>query len=199
MKIIINSIISLVCIVILGLIPSVSISGITLDFYKMAILLVASMFGIWSIVGVAVFLLLVGMGFPLLIGGRGGFEVLFSPFFTYLYAYPCIAIFIGWLTSKYWNRYNILKALGYNTIGMVILFIFSIMGYTAITSIDIFTTIRTFVTHSALGDSIIVIFVSIIAVLSRHYFSFITVERDIYKNPPKKLIQKPVRQTDTIE
>lgn len=190
MRIAINSIMSLVCIVILGLIPSVQVSIITLNFYKLAILLAVSLFGIWSVVGALVFLVLVGMGFPLLVGGRGGFEVLFSPFFSYLYAYPFIALFIGWLHSKHWKRYSLWTALWHNMLGMFVLFLFSIIGYTAITSIDIFITIKALLMQTALGDSIIIIFVSIIAVLSRHYFSFIVVKTAVDTIAPKHLAPK---------
>lgn len=47
------------------------------------------------------FLVLVALGFPLLAGGRGGMTVFFSITAGYVWAYPCAAFIIGWMSEKF--------------------------------------------------------------------------------------------------
>ncbi|WP_086312192.1 biotin transport system substrate-specific component [Enterococcus sp. 7F3_DIV0205] len=64
------------------------------------------------------FLLLVGIGFPILAGGRGGMTVFFGITVGYLLAYPFATFFIGWMTEKF-NPHNQNIAYGF---GITLLF-----------------------------------------------------------------------------
>jgi biotin transport system substrate-specific component len=48
----------------------------------------------------ALFILLVALGVPVLAGGRGGLGVLLGPGGGFLFAYPAAALVIGWLCAR---------------------------------------------------------------------------------------------------
>ncbi|EAU40083.1 biotin synthase, putative [Fulvimarina pelagi HTCC2506] len=52
----------------------------------------------------ALFLLLVAIGLPLLSGGRGGLAVFAGPTVGYLFGWIAAAYVIGWLTERKWMR-----------------------------------------------------------------------------------------------
>ncbi len=58
------------------------------------------------------FLLLVALGLPLLVGGRGGAGVFAGPTGGFLVAWPVAAYLIGLLTERYWQRLTVPVAFG---------------------------------------------------------------------------------------
>lgn len=58
----------------------------------------------------ALFVLLVALGLPLLSGGRGGFGVFFGPTAGYIFGWIVAAFVIGYLTERFWDRLNIFTA-----------------------------------------------------------------------------------------
>lgn len=59
---------------------------------------------------VALLLVLVAIGLPLLSGGRGGLGVFFGPTAGYLAGWVAAAFVIGYLTEKLWHRLNFFVA-----------------------------------------------------------------------------------------
>ncbi len=59
---------------------------------------------------VALFVLLVAFGLPLLSGGRGGFGIFFGPTAGYILGWIVAAAVIGYLTERFWDRLNYVSA-----------------------------------------------------------------------------------------
>ncbi|MEJ7512172.1 biotin transporter BioY, partial [Staphylococcus lugdunensis] len=57
-------------------------------------------------ISVVVFLLLAAVGLPVLSGGRGGIGVFAGPSAGFLFLYPIVAFFIGWIRDKYLHKVN---------------------------------------------------------------------------------------------
>jgi biotin transport system substrate-specific component len=57
------------------------------------------------------FLGLVAIGLPLLSGGRGGFGVFFGPTAGYLVGWVFVALVIGFLVERFWDRLNTVGAM----------------------------------------------------------------------------------------
>lgn len=60
---------------------------------------------------VALLVLLVALGLPLLSGGRGGLGVFFGPTAGYIFGWIVAAFVIGYLTERFWTRLNFVTAL----------------------------------------------------------------------------------------
>jgi biotin transport system substrate-specific component len=65
------------------------------------------------------FLLLVGMGAPLLSGGRGGLGVFAGPSAGYLFGFALAAFTVGWATERAWRRLGLFQALAINLLAGV--------------------------------------------------------------------------------
>lgn len=63
------------------------------------------------------FVVLVGVGLPLLAGGRGGFGIFFGPTAGYLLGWPLIALFVGYMVERYWSNLTLLKTITFCIIG----------------------------------------------------------------------------------
>ena len=59
----------------------------------------------------ALFLVLVALGFPLLAGGRGGLGVFASPSAGFLVSYPFAAAATGWASRRIWEKYTFFHGL----------------------------------------------------------------------------------------
>jgi biotin transport system substrate-specific component len=86
----------------------------------------------------ALFLVLVAVGLPLLAGGRGGLGVFFTPSVGFLLAWPVTAFVIGWLTERRGAPYR----LGWGVVaniggGIVVLYAAGIAGIAAVTGISL--------------------------------------------------------------
>ncbi len=76
------------------------------------------------------FLALVGLGLPLLAGGRGGLAPFVGPTWGFLVGWPIIAALIGWVTSRFiGSPYVAWKGVAVNMVGgMVVLYAIGIPG-----------------------------------------------------------------------
>jgi biotin transport system substrate-specific component len=86
----------------------------------------------------ALFILLVALGFPVLAGGRGGLGVLLGPGGGFLFAYPIAAFVIGWLCTRTGRPLRFFPALGCILIGgIVLLYAAGIPWIAAVASISL--------------------------------------------------------------
>jgi biotin transport system substrate-specific component len=88
----------------LGLVPPIMLSftPVPITLQTLGVLLAGGILGArLGGISMAVFLLLVAAGAPLLSGGRGGIGVFFGPSAGYLISYPLTAFFIGYLLSRF--------------------------------------------------------------------------------------------------
>jgi len=106
---------------VLGLAPPVTLPivpvPITAQF--LGVMLAGSILGAWrGGLALLLFIALVAAGLPILAGGRGGLGVLlFSPSAGFLLAFPIAAFVIGWLTERFWQRLDIVRAFLINVVG----------------------------------------------------------------------------------
>ena len=86
----------------------------------------------------ALFLVLVAVGLPLLAGGRGGLGVFFTPSVGFLLAWPVTAYVIGWLTERGGTPYRLTWGVAANVIGgIVVLYAAGIAGIAAVAGISV--------------------------------------------------------------
>ncbi|WNS44681.1 biotin transporter BioY [Paenibacillus sp. MMS20-IR301] len=69
----------------------------------------------------AVFIILIALGLPVLTGGRGGLAVLVGPSAGYIFSWLAAAGFIGWYSEKIWRRVSIWKLIAANLVFGVLL------------------------------------------------------------------------------
>ncbi|HSE69897.1 MAG TPA: biotin transporter BioY [Nocardioidaceae bacterium] len=86
----------------------------------------------------ALFLVLVAVGLPLLAGGRGGLGVFFTPSVGFLLAWPVAAFVIGWLTERGGSPYRLPWGVVANVVGgIVVLYAAGIAGIAAVAHISV--------------------------------------------------------------
>ncbi len=103
---------AIICI--LGLVPPVPlpIMPVPIVLQNIGIFLAGIMLGRkLGTLSVVVFLLLAAVGLPVLSGGRGGIGVFAGPSAGFLFLYPVVAFFIGWIRDKYLHKVNFIKLL----------------------------------------------------------------------------------------
>ena len=86
----------------------------------------------------ALFLVLVAVGLPLLAGGRGGLGVFFTPSVGFLLAWPVAAFVIGWLTERGGSPYRLPWGVVANVVGgIVVLYAAGIAGIAAVAHMSV--------------------------------------------------------------
>lgn len=86
----------------------------------------------------ALLLVLVAVGLPLLAGGRGGLGVFFTPSVGFLLGWPLAACVIGWLTERGGTPYRLTWGVAANIVGgIVVLYAAGIAGIAAVTGISV--------------------------------------------------------------
>lgn len=60
---------------------------------------------------IALFVVLVALGLPVLVGGAGGLGAIAGPTGGFILAYPLGALVTGWLVERWWTRLNLFWAI----------------------------------------------------------------------------------------
>ena len=105
---------------VLGQLPAVPVPGIPVPItaQTLGVMLAGSVLGAKrGGLALLLFLAVVAMGAPLLASGSGGLGVFVGPTAGYLYSWPVAAFVIGWLTERFWRRFNLAWALVANLLG----------------------------------------------------------------------------------
>ncbi|MBL4906337.1 MAG: biotin transporter BioY [Sneathiella sp.] len=108
----------------LGIFPPLTIPaiGVPITAQSMGVMLAGGILGSKrGALSMVLFLVLVGIGFPLLSGGRGGLGVFAGPSGGFLIGWIFAAYSVGFLTEKYWTKLNILIAGLFCILGGVVL------------------------------------------------------------------------------
>jgi biotin transport system substrate-specific component len=121
----------------LGLVPAFVPPGFTVPItaQSLGVMLAGAVLGarrgFWAL---ALFLVLVAVGLPLLAGGRGGLGVFATASVGFLLCYPVAAFVIGWLTERGGPTYRLAWGLVANVVGgIVVLYVAGIAGIWAVT------------------------------------------------------------------
>lgn len=107
----------------LGLFPPIVLPllGVPITAQSLGVMLAGSVLGAKrGGLAIAVFLLLVAVGVPILAGGRGGFGVFLGPGGGFLFSWPVAAFFIGLMVERSWRRLNYVNAFAFNVIGGIL-------------------------------------------------------------------------------
>ena len=96
---------------------------------------------------VALLLVLVAVGLPLLAGGRGGLGVFFTPSVGFLLGWPLAAYVIGWLTERGGSTYRLPWGIVANIVGgILVLYAAGIAGIAAVAGISVWAaTVSTWI------------------------------------------------------
>lgn len=125
----------------MGLIPAVSVPGVSvpITIQSMGVMLAGSILGRWrGAAAVTIFLVLVGLGLPLLSGGRGGLGVFFGPSVGFLIGFPVAAFVIGWLSERLSTPRSLARCIAVNVLGgIVVLYAFGIVGVALVTHVSL--------------------------------------------------------------
>jgi biotin transport system substrate-specific component len=125
----------------LGLIPAVYPVGnaVPITAQSMGVMLAGGILGARrGFFSVALLLVLVAVGLPLLAGGRGGLGVFASPSVGFLVGWPVAAYVVGWLTERGGPSYRLAWGVVANVIGgIVVLYAFGIVGMVAVLHIGV--------------------------------------------------------------
>ncbi len=121
----------------LGLVPAFVPPGFTVPItaQSLGVMLAGAVLGarrgFWAL---ALFLVLVAVGLPLLAGGRGGLGVFATASVGFLLCYPVAAFVTGWLTERGGPTYRLPWGLVANVVGgIVVLYVAGIAGIWAVT------------------------------------------------------------------
>ena len=91
---------------------------------------------------VALLLVLVAVGLPLLAGGRGGLGVFASPSVGFLLGWPVAAYVVGWLTERGGPSYRLGWGIAANVVGgIVVLYAFGIVGMVVVLDIGVWQAV----------------------------------------------------------
>lgn len=108
----------------LGAFPPITIPsiGVPITAQSMGVMLAGGILGAKrGALSMVLFLILVGVGLPLLSGGRGGLGVFVGASGGFLVGWIAAAFFVGFLTEKYFSSLNILTAGLFSILGGVVL------------------------------------------------------------------------------
>jgi len=115
----------------LGLIPKITLGfGVPITAQSLGVMLCGAVLGARKgAVAVALFLLLVAIGLPLLAGGRGGLGIFASPSAGFLFGWP-VAAFVTGLIVERWRDVPLAVAAGIASVigGIVVMYVFGIVG-----------------------------------------------------------------------
>lgn len=120
----------------LGLIPKFDFAfGVPITAQSMGIMLAGTVLGAKrGALAVLLFLGLVALGLPLLAGGRGGLGVFAGPTVGFLIGFPVAAFVTGALAQGWASKGGfILPALAAIVGGVVVLYVFGIVGFALVT------------------------------------------------------------------
>ena len=117
----------------LGLIPPIPVGPVPVTAQSLGMVLAAAVLGPKrGVLSMALFLLLTGVGLPLLSGGRGGIGALIGPSCGFFVGWIVIAGLIGYATYRVGRPYRTWVGIVINVLGSLALYLFGIAGMMAV-------------------------------------------------------------------
>lgn len=106
---------------VLGLVPAIAVGPVPITAQTLGVMLAGSVLGARrGFLSQLLFLVLVAIGLPLLASGAGGLAVFAGPTAGYLISWPIAAFVVGWLTERFWARYNLAWGVLANIVGGIV-------------------------------------------------------------------------------
>jgi biotin transport system substrate-specific component len=150
----------------LGLVPAFLPPGFSVPItaQSLGVMLAGAVLGARrGFLSLALFLVLVAVGLPLLAGARGGLGVFAQPSVGFLLCYPLAAFAVGWLTERGGPTYRLVWGLVANVLGgIVLLYAAGIAGVAIVLGVSVqAATVSTWVFLP--GDLVKVVVAAVVA------------------------------------
>lgn len=160
---------------VLGLLPGIEIGPVPITAQTLGVMLAGSVLGARrGFLAVLLFLLIVAIGLPLLSGGRGGLAPFAGPTAGYLFSWPIAALVIGFLTERFWARYNIAVGVLVNVVGgMVVIYLIGVPVLAAIADLSLGEAVVSGALPFLIGDAVKAVVAAAIAVQVRRSYPVI--------------------------
>jgi biotin transport system substrate-specific component len=166
---------------VLGFVPPLMLSftPVPITLQTIGVLLAGGVLGArlgaWSM---AIFLLIVAAGAPLLPGGRGGISAFVGPSAGYLFSYPVVAFVLGYIIHRF-RSLRLHKVLLVNlTVGIFLVYLIGIPVQSFVTNIGIIDTIKVSLVYIP-GD---IIKATLASYLVYRLLKSPAIKRNLYKN-----------------
>lgn len=126
-------------IAVLGTLPAINVGPVPITAQTLGVMLAGGVLGARrGFLAVLLFLVLVAIGLPLLSSGAGGLAVFAGPTAGYLYSWPVAAFVIGWLTERFWGRYNVVIGTLINVVGgMAVIYLIGVPVLAAVANLSL--------------------------------------------------------------
>ncbi len=160
---------------VLGLVPAINVGPVPITAQTLGVMLAGSVLGARrGFLALALFLVLVAVGLPVLPGGGGGLAVFAGPTAGYLIAWPFAAAVVGAITEWTWNRYNLGWALLANAVGgIVVVYAVGVPVLAAVLDLSPGVALSTGAAPFLVGDAVKVVIASVVAVQVRRAYPVI--------------------------
>jgi biotin transport system substrate-specific component len=134
----------------LGIVPAFTPPGFSVPItaQSLGVMLAGAILGARrGFAALALLLVLVAVGLPLLAGGRGGLGVFVGPSVGFLLAWPVAAYVVGWITERGGTPYRLAWGVVANVVGaIVVLYAAGIVGIAVVGHISIWAaTVSTWI------------------------------------------------------
>lgn len=160
----------------LGVFPPMTlpIIGVPITAQSMGAMLAGSILGAKrGALALALFLVLVAVGLPLLAGGRGGFGVFVGPSGGFLLAWCLTAYVTGWLFERYWTGLTFWNAVLFLAVGgIVVLYPIGILWISAVAKIPVTTAAMSSVGFIP-GDIVKIVLTALVALAVKRSYPLI--------------------------
>ncbi len=154
---------------VLGLVPGISVGPVPITAQTLGVMLAGSVLGARrGLLALALFLVLVAIGLPLLPGGRGGLAVFAGPTAGFLLSWPVGAFVVGLLTEWSWARYSLARALVANAVGgILVVYLIGVPVLAWVNALPLGTAIGVGGLPFLPGDAVKAVVASVVAVQVR--------------------------------
>jgi len=160
---------------VLGLVPAINVGPVPITAQTLGVMLAGSILGARrGFLSQLLFLVLVAVGAELLASGTGGLAVFAGPTAGYLYSWPIAAFVIGWLTERFWARYNLAWGIVANVVGgILVIYAIGVPVLAAVANLSPWAAISSGALPFLIGDGIKAVVAAAIAVQVRRSYPLI--------------------------
>lgn len=160
---------------VLGLVPAINVGPVPITAQTLGVMLAGSVLGARrGFLALALFLVLVAVGLPVLPGGGGGLAKFAGPTAGYLISWPIAAGVIGAITERVWSRYNLAWALLANVAGgIVVVYAIGVSVLALVLDLPFGAALLTGAVPFLIGDAIKVAIAGVVAVQVRRAYPVI--------------------------
>ena len=105
----------------LGQLGRIEVGSVPITAQTLGVMLAGAVLGARrGFLALLLFVVLVAIGLPVLSGGRGGLSVFAGASAGFVLSWPVAAFVVGWLTERFWTRYNLALGILANVVGGIL-------------------------------------------------------------------------------